>query len=217
MVYKCSRCSRHFNSEQALSTHKTGFHKVTLFNSDDAETNQDDSADTSESNETSSDDEPQAKKERRSRGGRRNKLSNCSREGDSRDSSSDASSDEEEEEDDTESQASGTSGECCKVCRTLHKPDRVDFWGEPLSEYHIHGVELMLSNEDSMNVLTKLMQFLELPQTQEEKMLTFGEHVKNVIASIMQAAKNGEMVVTRKLLTDIVRSSEGLPNDNPYA
>ncbi|OXA36559.1 Glutamate 5-kinase [Folsomia candida] len=104
-----------------------------------------------------------------------------------------------------------------QVCRTLHKPDRVDFWGEPLSEYHIHGVELMLSNEDSMNVLTKLMQFLELPQTQEEKMLTFGEHVKNVIASIMQAAKNGEMVVTRKLLTDIVRSSEGLPNDNPYA
>ncbi|OXA36688.1 hypothetical protein Fcan01_28511 [Folsomia candida] len=47
MVYKCSRCSRHFNSEQALSTHKTGFHKVTLFDSDDAETNQDDSADTS--------------------------------------------------------------------------------------------------------------------------------------------------------------------------
>ncbi|OXA61726.1 hypothetical protein Fcan01_02307 [Folsomia candida] len=141
MVYKCSRCSRHFNSEQALSTHKTGFHKVTLFDSDDAETNQDDSADTSESNETSSDDEPQEKKERRSRGGRRNKLSNCSREGDSRDSSSDASSDEEEGEDDTESQAT----------------------------------------------------------------------------SIMQAAKNGEMVVTRKLLTDIVRSSEGLPNDNPYA
>ncbi|OXA40875.1 hypothetical protein Fcan01_24324 [Folsomia candida] len=59
--------------------------------------------------------------------------------------------------------------------------------------------------------------FLELPQTQEEKTLTFGEHVKNVIASIMQAAKNGEMVVTRKLLTDSVRSSEGLPNDNPYA
>ncbi|OXA36689.1 hypothetical protein Fcan01_28546 [Folsomia candida] len=56
-----------------------------------------------------------------------------------------------------------------------------------------------------------LVNAVRTPQTQEEKMLTFGEHVKNVIASIMQAAKNGEMVVTRKLLTDIVRSSEGLP------
>ncbi|OXA49395.1 hypothetical protein Fcan01_15805 [Folsomia candida] len=207
MAYNCRRCPRHFNSKEALSSHETGFHKVTLFGSDDSETNKDDSA------EISSEDEPKAKKERQS-GGERTNRSNCSSEGDSRDSSSDASSDEEEEDDDTESHASSTSyesGECCEMCRTLHKPDRVDFWCEPLAEYHIRGIELLLRNEDSTNVLTKLMQFLEVPQTQREKMLTFGEHVRNVIVAIMLAASHGEMVVNRKLLTDIVRSSAGLP------
>ncbi|OXA37324.1 hypothetical protein Fcan01_27895 [Folsomia candida] len=211
MVYNCSRCSRHFNSKEALSSHETGFHKVTLFDSDEGETNKDS---TNESNESCSEDEPTPKRERRTRAKSKSRRSYCNRKGVSRDSSSGASSDEEETDSDTESRASATShdsGECCEVCRTLHKPDRVDFWCEPLAEYHILGIELMLRNEDSTDMLTKLMQFLELPQTEEEKMLTTGEHLKGVIASIMQAASNGEMVVTRKILRDIVRlSSSGL-------
>ena len=65
----------------------------------------------------------------------------------------------------------------------------------------------MLRNEDSSSMLTKLMQYLDIPQTKEQKMMTFGDHVKDVITSIIEAASNGEMDVTRKILVDIVELS----------
>lgn len=69
----------------------------------------------------------------------------------------------------------------------------------------------MLKNEDLTNMCTKLMEYLELPQTREQKMMTFGEHVKDVIASIVEAANNGEMNVTRKILVAIVELSSDVP------
>ncbi|OXA55013.1 hypothetical protein Fcan01_11445 [Folsomia candida] len=244
MAYNCSRCPRYFNSKEALSSHETGFHKISFFDSGGSETNMDSA---NESNESSPEDEPRTVRKRRTRAntnsrrkrhrrdsssdastdagessddepktkreGRTKRSTDYSRKRHRRDSSSNTASDVEESDNDTESQPSGTSydsDECSEV-RRLHKPSRVDFWCKPLVEYQIRGIELMLKNEDLTNMCTKLMEHLELPQTREQKMMTFGEHVKDVIASIVEAANNGEMNVTRKILVAIVELSSDVP------
>jgi hypothetical protein len=104
---------------------------------------------------------------------------------------SDASGSESEESDDAE-------------VSTRYRLSPKTFYCKPLTENHYDGLETILQNERTF--IPEFVKLLELEDKANEFMV--GSDVIEMMQTLVSAAKNGEITLTRKLLIDILRNAK---------
>ena len=89
----------------------------------------------------------------------------------------------------------------------LERPDKESFYYEPLMEYHLDALKKMLEIEPIKALLVKLTKFLEFNGVVK---FQIGSKFKEVLESMVCAAENGQLSITRKLIINLLNAAQKL-------